>query len=143
MPTSLDPGAPKHVLLYVEDNAANLALVEQLLGRRGDITLLSSTTGERGLALARANVPDVVLLDINLPDMSGLDVLRQLAHARATALIPVIALSSDAYARQIEQGLAAGFYRYLTKPFAFPVFLAAIDDALARAALLQAHANTA
>lgn len=143
MPTSLDTRLPNHVLLYVEDNAANLALVEQLLGRRGDVTLLTATNGERGLALAREHLPELVLLDINLPDMSGLAILRQLAQAPATAAIQVIALSSDAYPRQIEQGIEAGFYRYLTKPFVFADFLAAVDDALAHAAALRTGAAQA
>ena len=137
MPTSLDASAHKHLVLYVEDNAANLALVEQLLGRRGDVTLLSATTGERGLTLARDHLPALVLLDINLPDVSGLAVLQLLSQDPVTAGIPVVALSSDAFPRQIEQGIAAGFYRYLTKPFVFATFLAAVDDALAHAAAAQ------
>lgn len=143
MSTSPAARAPNHVLLYVEDNASNLALVEQLLGRRGDVTLLSATTGQGGLELAREHLPDLILLDINLPDMNGIDVLRLLARDAATALIPVIALSSDAYPRQIELGIAAGFYRYLTKPFVFPTFLAAVDEGFAQAALLRAHAAPA
>lgn len=141
MPILPDSPTRKYLLLYVEDNAPNLALVEQLLGRRGDVTLLSATTGARGLELAREQLPDAVLLDINLPDISGIDVLRLLREQPQTARIPVVALSSDAFPRQIEQGIAAGFFRYLTKPFQFATFLDAVDAALHKAEQGQLHAQ--
>jgi CheY-like chemotaxis protein len=103
-------------LLYVEDNPANLMLVEDLVARRPDIRLLSARDGNRGIEIARAAQPDVILMDINLPGMSGIQALKILAEDPATSHIPVIALSANAIPRDIEKGLEAGFFRYLTKP---------------------------
>lgn len=141
MPNEPDTRTYNYLLLYIEDNAANLALVEQLLDRRKDVKLLSASTGAEGLALAFEQQPDAMLLDINLPDISGLEVLRQVRAHPLTADMPVIALSSDAFARQIEQGIAAGFYRYLTKPFEFALFLDAVDAALFKGAQLRLQAQ--
>ncbi|MBC7684591.1 MAG: PAS domain S-box protein [Bdellovibrionales bacterium] len=121
-------------LLYVEDNPANLALVEQLMARRGDLRLLTATDGDRGVELARAYVPDVILMDINLPGMSGYTALKVLAEDAAMRHIPVLALSANAMPRDIEKGLEAGFFRYLTKPIRVREFMEALDEALAHAA---------
>jgi signal transduction histidine kinase/AmiR/NasT family two-component response regulator len=117
-------------LLYVEDNPANLMLVEDLIARRPDIRLLSAMDGNRGIEIALASLPDVILLDINLPGISGIQVLKILRADPATAHIPVVALSANAIPRDIEKGLAAGFFRYLTKPIRVDKFMDALDLAL-------------
>lgn len=121
-------------LLYVEDNPANLALVEQLIARRGDLKLLTAIDGHLGIELARAYLPDVILMDINLPGMSGYGALKRLHADPATAHIPVLALSANAVPRDIEKGLEAGFFRYLTKPIRVHEFMNALDVALLHAA---------
>jgi CheY-like chemotaxis protein len=128
-------GKPQRVLLYIEDNVANLALVERLIGRRSELTLLSARAGYPGIELARSRLPEVILVDINLPDISGIAILALLRNDPITAGIPVIALSSDAYPRQIEQGLEAGFFRYMTKPFRIDDFMQQLDETLAHAVL--------
>ena len=124
------PGARQHTLLYVEDNPANMRLIEELIARRPDIRLLTAVNGTAGIALARANAPDVILLDINLPGISGLDVLKILREDPATTHIPVVALSANAMLRDIELGLELGFFRYLTKPIKVKEFMATLDVAL-------------
>ena len=121
-------------LLYVEDNPANLALVEQLMARRGDLRLLTAIDGPLGMELARAYLPDVILMDINLPGMSGYAALKLLAEDPATRHIPVLALSANAVPRDVEKGLEAGFFRYLTKPIRVREFMEALDVALEYAA---------
>jgi PAS domain S-box-containing protein len=121
-------------LLYVEDNPANLALVEQLIARRGDLKLLTAIDGHLGIELARAYLPDVILMDINLPGISGYGALKRLREDPATAHIPVLALSANAVPRDIEKGLEAGFFRYLTKPIRVHEFMNALDVALLHAA---------
>jgi CheY-like chemotaxis protein len=117
-------------LLYVEDNPANLMLVEDLIARRPDIRLLSARDGNRGIEIARASLPDVILMDINLPGISGIRALRILAEDPATAHIPVVALSANAIPRDIAKGLEAGFFRYLTKPIKVNEFMDTLDLAL-------------
>ncbi len=126
-----DPAyAQVHTLLYIEDNPANLALLEQIVARRIDMRLLSAPDATRGMAIARAVRPDVILMDINLPGISGTEALRLLARDSATAHIPVIALSANALPRDIDNGLKAGFFRYLTKPIRVDELLASLDLAL-------------
>jgi len=126
----LQADAQLHTLLYVEDNPANLMLVEDLIARRPDIRLLSARDGHRGIEIARASLPDVILMDINLPGISGIRALRILAEDPATAHIPVVALSANAMPRDIEKGLEAGFFRYLTKPIKVNEFMDTLDLAL-------------
>ena len=121
--------APLRTLLYVEDNLANLMLVEDIIARRPDIHLLSAMDGLRGLAIARASLPDVILLDINLPGMNGMRVLEALAADIVTAHIPVIAISAKAMPRDIDNGLTAGCFRYLAKPINITAFMDALDAA--------------
>ena len=123
-------GAPLRTLLYVEDNPANLKLVEQLIARRPDMRLLTAVNGNRGIELARADQPEVILMDINLPGISGIEALKILREDPATAHIPVVALSANAMPRDIEKGLEAGFFRYLTKPIKVNEFMDALDVAL-------------
>ncbi len=117
-------------LLYVEDNPANLMLVEDLIARRPDIRLLSATDGAQGIEIARTSRPDVILMDINLPGISGIKALKILAEDPTTVHIPVIALSANAIPRDIEKGLQAGFFRYLTKPIKVNEFMNTLDVAL-------------
>ncbi|NRR29257.1 response regulator [Oxalobacteraceae bacterium] len=118
-------------LLYVEDNPANLKLVEEIIRFRPDLRLLSAPDGHLGIELARAHLPDVILMDINLPCVSGLDALKLLRKDPRTAHIPVIALTANAMPRDIERGLAQGFYRYLVKPLNIDEFTEAINSTLA------------
>ncbi len=128
-PTSALPGARVFTLLYVEDNPANLMLVEDLVARRGDIRLLSARDGQSGIEMARALRPDVILMDINLPGISGLQALKILADDPLTTAIPVVALSANAVPRDIQRGLDAGFFRYLTKPIKVNEFMNTLDVA--------------
>ncbi len=109
-------GQRLRTLLYVEDNPANMSLVQKLMAQRADINLLCAVNGILGVEMARSSQPDVILMDINLPGISGLEAMQILSNDLATAHIPIIALSANAMQRDIEKGLAAGFFRYLTKP---------------------------
>ncbi len=123
-------GARLHTLLYVEDNPANLKLVEQIIARHPDIRLLTAVNGNSGIEIARVSQPDVILMDINLPGINGFEALKILRSDPATAHIPVIAISANAMPRDIERGLKAGFFRYLTKPIKVNEFMEALDVAL-------------
>ncbi len=116
-------------------------LVEDLIARRPDIKLLTARDGIQGIAIARTDMPDVVLMDINLPGISGIRALRILAEDPDTARIPVIALSANAMPHDIEKGLEAGFFRYLTKPIKVNEFMATLDVALEFAKTEQARAR--
>ena len=137
LPAELAPqaqgDAALRTLLYVEDNPANLMLVEQIIEGHPRIHMLSARDGHLGVELARAHLPDVILMDINLPGISGIEALVILRADPATAHIPVIALSANAMPRDIEKGLEAGFFRYLTKPIKVNEFMEALDLALERA----------
>jgi PAS domain S-box-containing protein len=130
----VNPGTPPRTLLYVEDNRANLKLVEQLIARRPDMRLLSAVNGNLGVKLAREKQPDLILMDINLPGISGIQALKFLREDSATAHIPVLALSANALPLDIEKGLEAGFFRYLTKPIKVSEFMDALNMALEFAA---------
>jgi CheY-like chemotaxis protein len=121
---------PLRTLLYVEDNPANLELVEQLIARRPDLRLLSAADANQGIELALACQPEVILMDINLVGISGIEAMKILRANPATAHIPIIALSANAMPRDIEKGLAAGFHDYLTKPIKVNEFMDALDAAL-------------
>ena len=127
---SVQDSASQRTLLYVEDNPANLMLVEDIVARRPDIRLLSANDGRHGIEIARACQPDVILMDINLPGISGIEALKILAGDPVTAHIPVLAISANAIPRDIEKGLEAGFFRYLTKPIKVGEFLETLDVAL-------------
>jgi signal transduction histidine kinase/CheY-like chemotaxis protein len=129
-PTASD-GSPRRTVLYVEDNPANLELVEQLVARRPDLRLLSAADGNLGIEYARAYLPEVILMDINLPGLSGIDAMKILHASAATAHIPIIALSANAVPRDIEKSLEAGFFNYITKPIKVNEFMHALDVALA------------
>ncbi len=119
-PHALDPlrreGEVRGGVLYVEDNPANVIFMQDLLGGFEGIELMIAPTAEMGVQLARARKPDVILMDINLPGMSGLDALKILKEWPETREIPVIALTAAASDRDRQRGERAGFFRYLTKP---------------------------
>ena len=132
-PVPAVPASIMRTLLCVEDNPANLMLVQRLLERRPDIRLLTARDGRRGVEMARAFRPEVILMDINLPGISGITALHILAEDPATARIPVIALSANAMPHDIEKGKLAGFFHYLTKPIKVGEFMDTLDLAFKHA----------
>jgi PAS domain S-box-containing protein len=123
-------GAPPRTLLYVEDNPANLELVEQLVARRADLRMMSATDGKQGVDIARSFLPEVILMDINLPGLSGIEAMQILRADPSTSHIPIIALSANAVPRDVEKGIEAGFFSYLTKPIKVDRFMDALNVAL-------------
>jgi CheY-like chemotaxis protein/anti-sigma regulatory factor (Ser/Thr protein kinase) len=119
-----------HTLLYVEDNPANLKLVEQIISRHADLRLLTAINGTTGIEIARNTQPDVILMDINLPGISGFEALNILQADPLTAHIPVIAVSANAMQLDIEKGIKAGFFLYMTKPIKVNELMDALDAAL-------------
>jgi len=126
----LHDGTPRRTLLYVEDNPANLELVEQIIARRPELRLLSAADGDLGIEFARMHQPAVILMDINLPGISGIEAMKILRADPSTAHIPIIAISANAVPRDIEKGLEAGFFSYVTKPIKVGQFMDALDVAL-------------
>ena len=122
---------PVHTLLYVEDNPANLKLVQEIVAFRSDLKLLAAHDAHLGIDMAKAHLPRMILMDINLPGMSGIDALAELRRDPATSHIPVLALTANAMPRDVERGMEAGFYRYLTKPVNIDELNDAIDSTLA------------
>jgi PAS domain S-box-containing protein len=125
-----DP-APQSVVLYIEDNPANLQLMRQLFAHRRRLRLLTAATAALGLELAATHRPDLILLDINLPGLDGYEVLRRLRALPVTADIPVAAVTANAMPQDIERGRAAGFSAYLTKPLDVAGVFEAVDRLLA------------
>ncbi|MGZ5249460.1 MAG: PAS domain-containing protein [Caldimonas sp.] len=113
-------------ILYIEDNQVNVLLVEELVKTVAGLDIASEPTGAAGVARARTMQPDLVLIDLQLPDFDGFEVLRRLRAEPATRAIPCIALSANAMPEDIERGLAAGFVDYWTKPIDFAAFLSAL-----------------
>jgi len=130
-------------VLYIEDNPANLMLVEDLIARQPDIRLLTATDGNRGIEITRASLPDMILMDINLPGISGLQAMKILREDPATMHIPIVALSGNAIPRDIRKGLKAGFFRYLTKPINVSEFMNTLNVTLKFAKDQSARADTA
>jgi PAS domain S-box-containing protein len=122
----------RRLILYVEDNPANVTFMKDLISGFENIDLLTAPTAEMGVDLARGRRPEVIIMDINLPGMSGLDALRALRSSPETSEVPVIALTAAASERDRQRGLQAGFYRYLTKPVKVDEFVAALEGLLAR-----------
>lgn len=120
----------KRVVLYVEDNPANLMLVEHILEDQPNINMLSASDGNVGIALARAHLPDVILLDINLPGISGFETLKILQEDPSTAHIPVLAISANALPIDNDKALKAGFFGYITKPIIINEFMDKLNMAL-------------
>ena len=118
-------------ILYIEDNFSNVTLVDQMLAERPALELMTAMQGRVGLELARQHSPDLILLDLHLPDMPGWQVLAQLKSDHLTRAIPVVVISADATAPQIRRLLSAGARAYLTKPLDIPEFFRVIDESLA------------
>jgi CheY-like chemotaxis protein len=118
-------------VLYIEDDPVNFTLVERILEFRPTLTLMHARTGNDGVELAHTYRPRLILLDLNLPDMHGSEVLRRLQNQAETAAVPVVVLSADATPSQIERLLTAGARNYLTKPFDIDPFLAVVDEMVA------------
>ena len=123
-------GIPVRTLLYVEDNPANLELVEKLIARRTDLRLLTAVDGNLGIECARVHQPQVILMDINLPGISGLEAMKILRADPSTAHIPIIAISANALPQDIEKAIQAGFFKYLTKPIKVTELMETLDVAL-------------
>ena len=119
-----------YTLLYVEDNITNRQLVQFILARRSNYTLLTADNAELGIKIARRQQPDIILMDIGLPDMDGFAALKQLHELKETSRIPVVALSANAMPMEIEEGLNAGFVQYLTKPINVGQFFQVLDAVL-------------
>lgn len=117
-------------ILYIEDNLYNVQLVERLLLQRPDIQLLTSVQGSPGIGIAQTRHPDLILLDVHLPDINGFDVLERLRLDAATANIPIVVLSADATPGQVRRFRDAGANEYLTKPLDLKLLLALIDNYL-------------
>ncbi len=120
----------RHTVLYVEDNPANLKLVEQIIARHPHLTLITATNGDLGVALARSALPDLILMDINLPGISGFEAMNIIRAHPETAHIPVVAVSANAMPLDVKRGLKAGFFRYITKPIRVSEFMEAVNLAL-------------
>jgi CheY-like chemotaxis protein len=118
----------RRTILYIEDNLSNLSLVRQILDEQSDIELMTAMQGSIGLELARRHNPDLILLDLHLPDIPGWDVLAQLRADEKTRSIPTIVVSADATRRQINQLMSAGANAYLTKPLDVDQFIRALDE---------------
>ncbi len=128
----------ERTVLYIEDNLSNLELVERMLHRFPSLHLISATRGEQGVDLARDRHPNLILLDLHLPDIWGDEVLRRLRTDRATREIPVIMVSADATPQQISRLLAAGAQSYLTKPFDYQELLRTMHTYLETTDLIHA-----
>jgi len=139
VPSPLDGGAlgeagyHRRLVHYVEDNETNVEVMRGIMAQRPQVELGVSTTGLDGLAAIRARRPDVVLLDMNLPDISGMELLRHLKAAPDTADLPVVVVSADALPQQIEAALAAGAAHYLTKPVSIAELMGVLDELLGQA----------
>jgi PAS domain S-box-containing protein len=123
---------PSRTILYIEDNVSNLRLIERIISDRPHVRLLSAMQASLGLELARDHLPDLILLDLHLPDMAGDEALRRLRQDPRTRTIPVVMISADATQAQIERLLAAGADEYLTKPLDVKRFLEVVEAMLDR-----------
>ncbi len=124
----------RFTVLYIEDNLSNLKLTEHIFELRPGLKLISATEGTSGVALAKRVVPDLILLDLHLPDLHGHEILRQLKADTRTTHIPVMVLTADASPDERRRSLAAGAASYLTKPIEIPQFLAEVDAVFAASA---------
>ncbi len=115
-PAKLDAMTDERTVLYVEDNPANMALMEQIIAMLANVNMICAHNAEIGIAMAEAKRPDVILMDINLPGMNGIEALKALSQIEATKDIPVLAISAAAMPHEVKAGLKAGFQAYLTKP---------------------------
>ena len=133
-----EPSAPLTVL-YIEDNLSNLQLVERVLSRRPGVRLISAMRPQLGLELAAEHDPDLILLDLHLPDMPGQEVLRRLQAEPRTAQVPVVILSADARPSLINELLAQGVRAFMTKPLDVKELLGLVDGIAAERARAAAR----
>ncbi len=122
----------RHTILYVEDNPQNLELVQAILSEQSNIKLISATRAQLGIDLARSHQPHLILMDINLPEMSGIEALEKLKSFDETRSIPTIAVSANAMKEDIDKAMAAGFNNYIIKPIDITVFMKVITETLNR-----------
>lgn len=120
----------KGTLLYVEDTQTNIRLMESVVSQIDGLTMVAALTGKEGVKLAKSVKPDIIILDINLPDMSGIEVLKELRRHDETSAIPTLAMSAAATKENIDRGLDAGFLQYLTKPIQVSEVIEAISAAM-------------
>jgi CheY-like chemotaxis protein len=120
-----------YTLLYVEDNPSSQLLVEHIIADYPHIRMLSAFDGNHAIAIAQEHLPDIILMDINLPDISGVETMTLLREDLLTKHIPIIALSANAMSQDINIGLEAGFLSYITKPIKINELLEALDSAIA------------
>jgi CheY-like chemotaxis protein len=124
------PDQAVRTVLYIEDNLPNLELIEQIFARSNHVELVPAMQGRLGLELAAQHQPNLILLDLHLPDMAGIDVLRHLQADPRTRDIPVVVISADATPGQIDRLLSAGARTYLTKPLDIQRFLGIVTELL-------------
>lgn len=141
--TLADAASPRVVVVYIEDNPANVAFMEQLLGEFERVELLTAPNAELGVELVRRILPNAVIMDINLPGMSGFDATRQLSAWPETRGIPIIGLSAAAMPRDRKQAEEAGLYRYLTKPVDVDALVSVLEEVLAPKPASQDPTNEA
>jgi CheY-like chemotaxis protein len=141
-PMSAAAPAPRCRLLYVEDHPESVDLVEQLMARRTDVLLLCAADMDLGIELARAERPEVILMNVDLPGIGAIPFMRLLRADPATRNTPILALSANAARDAVAKGLEAGFFHYLAKPMKAAPFMEALDDALEFVALERAEENT-
>jgi CheY-like chemotaxis protein len=122
--------APRRTLLYVEDNPANLKLIEDLIALFPEVEMIAAVNGTLGIQIARATQPQVILMHINRPGISGVKTLTILREDPKTAHIPVIALSANVIPREISKSSGTGFFRHLTKPVKINEFIDTLNAAL-------------
>ncbi len=132
----------KQRILCIDDNRVNLKLISQMLNRRDNLEVLTAPSPQLGIELALAQSPDLILLDINMPDMDGYQVLEILKSDPQLKSVPVFAVSANAMPRDIERGLAAGFTQYLVKPLDVYVLLKIVDDTLTRPRIDSSEGST-
>lgn len=125
---------PDRTLLYIDDDPANTSMMGLIVARRPETKLLTANAGIPGIAMAQKHRPSLVLLDFNLPDMNGDQVLARLLGDPRTAGIPVVMLSGDAMPVQAERMLALGARRYITKPFNVRALLDSVEGILSEVA---------
>ena len=117
-------------VLYIEDDFANRQLVRLIMAKRNDIQLFEAETGTAGLESLNAHHPDIVLLDLSLPDLSGYEILARIRHDYNMNSTPVIAVSGNSHPDDISRGLKAGFQAYLTKPIGITKLFKTLDTAI-------------
>jgi CheY-like chemotaxis protein len=132
IPASLAAEGPRHKIVYVEDNPSNIAFMRELMDDLPKIELITAPNAELGIELIRAHLPSVVIMDVNLPGMSGFEAVQRLRGWPETRDIPVIGLSAAALPRDTARAKEIGFYRYLTKPVKVDQLTAVLEELLER-----------